>query len=221
MFTLVAHFTLFMQYRRIIVYMILAGWITACSKPDTESPLLEPYVDSDTHYRGTPYTAPGFWVADNHTCNMNELVSVTSSVDENRYGTYTTTYSVSDEAGNTSEVTIPVDVILPISDYYDIEWKAYDTCTSGNYNYYGLILDCDCEGDFVTAANFSNFGLSAVFNLPVSGTYYQFLTLDTTKAGVTFTGTATMSPAADTLKWSYIISDSISSDVCTSVWIKQ
>ena len=97
MFTLVAHFTRFMQYRRIFVYMMIAGWLSACSKPDTEAPLLEPYVDADSHYRGTPYTAPDYWVADNHTCNINEQVVITSTVDENRYGTYTTTYSATDD----------------------------------------------------------------------------------------------------------------------------
>lgn len=194
--------------------------VSACARQDTDAPVLELNTDNSIHYRGTTYNDPGFSVADNHDCNVQNNVEVLNTVDENRYGSYTVTYTVADNAGNQTEEIRAVDIVLPLTDYYSQTWKAYDTCTSGNYDYYGLIQDCDCYGDNVTVGNISNFGLSAAFTLPVSGQFSQFLTLDTTKAAVNFFGTATMNPTADSLKWSYLISDSISTDVCTSVWIK-
>jgi len=199
----------------------LLAMAAACSKTDTTEPTILLTADeSDVHYRTEPYTDPGFFIVDDYTCNLNEDVQIDGFVDINHYGTYQINYTVTDNAGNEAIASRIVDIILPVDDYYAIEWAAYDTCASGNYFYTGLIQDCDCGEFAVTVGNISNFGLSAVFNLPISGVYNQFLSLDTAKAGVSFLGTATMSTAADSLIWNYIISDSLSSDACRSVWIK-
>ncbi len=172
------------------------------------------------HYRGESYTDPGAQVADNYTCVPDLDFETLNLVDTSRYGTYQVIYTVTDEAGNESELIRTVNVVLPIEDYYQIEYKAYDTCTSNIYIYSGLIQDCDCPNFSVTVGNISNFGLSATFTLPVSGTYNEILSLDTTKASVHFEGFGTMSPSAETIRWEYSITDSISTDVCTSTWIK-
>lgn len=191
-----------------------------CSREDTEQPILVMVPDTDLHYRLEPYTDPGVDVADDQTCLRPEDVIVDNPVDVTRYGTYMITYSATDAAGNTALAQRPVDIILPLEDYYDQNWQAYDTCTSGNYQYTGLVQDCDCDAMAVTVGNISNFGLSASFTLPVSGIYNHMVTLDTIKAAVYFEGSGIMSVMADTLFWNYTIADSVSADVCRSVWIK-
>lgn len=204
-------------------FLILSSLVVlaSCSKQDTESPVISLVgAPTTSHFRGEPYLDEGIVVIDNHTCNLENEIFTDNTVDENRYGAYTVTYSVQDEAGNATNAVRNVEVVLPLTDYYLVDWHAFDTCTSGNYAYIGLVQDCDCPDFNVTVGNISNLGLSAIFALPVSGQFNQFITLDTAKAGVTFSGIATMNPTADSLFWSYIIADSVSSDVCTSVWVK-
>ena len=179
-------------------------------EPDTHTP----------HYRNSIYVDPGFDVVDDYSCQQDIAVTVDDQVNTSKYGTYLVTYTATDADGNIFETNRSVDVILPITDYYDFSYAAFDTCTSGNYFYTGLAQDCDCDVDKVTFGNISNFGLSATFPLPISGQYNHMVTLDTTKQAVTFLGTAVMSPAADTIYWNYVIMDSVSTDACRSVWIK-
>lgn len=208
---------------RLSIFVTLCGFlIISCKKDDTISPVILVNADPNSiHYRTEPYIDAGAEVADNHTCDLSASLQVINEVDINHYGTYSVTYVVEDEAGNTSQEVRNVEIILPLYDYYHQNYSAFDTCTSGNYFYTGLVQDCDCEDFVVTVANISNLGLSASFNLPVYGQYNQFLTLDTIKAAISFNGIGTMSSGADTINWEYIIQDSISSDVCRSVWIKE
>lgn len=206
---------------RVWILGVFVCLLAACSKNDDINPVIILNTDpSDVHYRGESYTDPGAEAADNYSCDLSTLIEVASFVDTSRYGTYFVIYSVEDDAGNMTEETRNVDIVLPLTDYYNLDYIAYDTCTTGNYFYTGLIQDCNCPTYGVTVGNISNFGLSALFTLPVSGTYNEILTLDTVKAGVHFEGFGTMSPSADQIKWEYTISDSISTDVCTSTWIK-
>lgn len=87
--------------------------------------------------------------------------------------------------------------------------------------YTGLVQDCNCPQNAVTVANISNFGMSALFTLPIDGQYNEIILMDTSKAAVSFYGEAKMSTGADTLFWNYSIADSVNTDVCSSVWIKQ
>lgn len=202
-----------------IIFLICL--VSSCKRNDEIGPVV--FLNSDTvevHYRGLPYYDPGIDAADNYTCDLTNI-EVINSVDTASYGSYTIIYRVTDDAGNMTEITRDVDIVLPVSDYYSLDYDAFDTCTSNTYFYTGLIQDCTCEGSVITVANISNFGLSAVFNLPLSGQYFEYVTLDTVKAGVHFEGFGIMTPGADSIKWEYAISDSVSTDVCRSTWIKQ
>ncbi len=211
-----------MNFRLFILLPLFGILILSCKREDTISPKI--FVNTDpvgVHYRAEPYEDAGAEVADNYTCNLSASLQVINEVDIEHYGTYFVTYIVEDVAGNTSQEVRTVEIILPINDYYHQNYAAFDTCTTGNYFYTGLVQDCDCADFAVTVGNISNLGLSASFNLPVYGQYNQFLTLDTIKAAISFNGIGTMSSGADTINWEYIIQDSISSDVCRSVWIKE
>jgi len=211
-----------MNLRLSILVSLCGILIISCKREDTISPKI--IVNSDlvgVHYRTEPYEDAGAEVADNHACDLSASLQIINEVDINHYGSYSVTYIVEDEAGNTSQEVRTVDIILPINDYYNQNYSAFDTCTSGNYFYTGLVQDCDCADFAVTVGNISNLGLSASFNLPVFGQYNQSLSLDTIKAAISFNGIGTMSSGADTINWEYIIQDSLSTDVCRSVWIKE
>lgn len=196
--------------------------ISACEKSDIIAPLIILIPDTvAVHYLGDTYIDPGINVTDNYTCDLTELTTIENDVDVNNYGTYIITYTTSDEAGNTSQANRLVDIVLRKENYYHLTYAATDTCNSGIYFYNGLIQDCACPENAVTVVNISNLGLSAIFTLPVSGLYNEIITLDTLKAAITFNGSAVMSTNADTLFWNYTIADSVTTDICRSVWIKQ
>ncbi len=209
-----------MHLKYIIICALLLA-LVSCQKPDVTSPKILVKIDpKPVHYRTEPYVDAGAEVVDDKTCNFDNLL-VSNAVDIYHYGTYPVTYTAEDEAGNLAEAVRNVEIILPLNDYYSQNYNAFDTCTSGNYFYTALIQDCDCNQNVVYVANISNFGLSASFNLSVFGQYNQFLSLDTTKTGVSFNGIGTMNSGADTLFWDYIIQDTIATDVCRSTWIKE
>lgn len=177
--------------------------------------------DTVLHYLNEPYVDAGITVLDDKSCTIDTSdIKTTVNVDITRYGEYSVVYIAEDAADNRSRLTRSVDVILRPLNYFDETYSAMDSCTSGNYPYTGYIQDCDCGLNAVTVGNISNFGSSALFTLDLSGRYSEKILLDTTRLGVTFTGTGIMSKSADTLKWTYTISDSINSDFCTSVWLK-
>ncbi|MFN3939935.1 MAG: immunoglobulin-like domain-containing protein [Chitinophagales bacterium] len=211
-----------MIFYRFTLLLCLLCLVSACKKADTIAPeitLLEDTVP--VHYLHEIYTDPGATVLDNHSCELGNFLSVANYVDIDNYGTYRVVYAVADASDNLATAERKVDIVLRTENYFHLTYAASDTCTSGNYFYNGLIQDCACEANAVTVANISNFGLSAIFTLPISGVYNEILTLDTTKAAITFNGFARMSTNADTLFWNYTIADSVTSDVCRSVWIKQ
>lgn len=211
---------LYTMFIRLLTCFLLAG-LVACEKPDTIAPRVHVNTDSiPTHYLNQPYTDPGATVIDNHDCKANELLTVINEVDITRYGTYNVIYTATDEQENSTEAVRNVDIVLQPSDYFSTYYTATDSCTSGNYSYVALIQDCDCPEQAVTVSNISNFGSSATFILPLSGTYNEIILMDTTRSGVDFLGDGLMSPGADTLNWQYTISTGSDSDFCRSVWVK-
>lgn len=169
---------------------------------------------------GEAYVDAGTEVIDDKDCNAGPAEIIVNEVDINSYGTYNVRYAASDAAGNSARATRFVDIVLKPEYYYDLTYTATDECTSGSYFYDGLIQDCDCDSNAVTVGNISGFGLSATFTIPLEGIYNQELNLDETLYDISFEGTGIMSPGADTITWNYSISDSITTDVCTSTWVK-
>ncbi len=79
---------------------------------DSENPKIElSGGDSYTTYLGNKYTDPGYNVTDNCSQDLKSKVKVTNNVNMNQTGTYSVTYEVSDEAGNTTSVKRTVKVI--------------------------------------------------------------------------------------------------------------
>jgi hypothetical protein len=206
---------------RYILFCISLLFLAACEKSDTLPPVIYVLPDAETHLLGIPYVDAGVEVLDNHDCDVANLLATESNVDVFQYGSYQVSYTATDQAGNTSQAFRDVDIQLAENNYFNLLYAATDSCSSGVYSYTGLIQDCDCDEEVVTVANISNFGLSATFQLPLSGQYNELLLMDTSRLGVSFNGIATMSRAADTLRWIYVISTADASDACSSTWIKQ
>lgn len=210
------------MYRILILGIIFSTFFSSsCKKADTQAPVITLTPDTLVHYLNYPYIDPGFTVTDNQSTGLEAKVIVQGTVDIHNYGSYSINYSVADENGNTGTASRKVDIVLSKDNYYYLTYAAYDSCTSGNFSYTGLVQDCNCPQNAVTVANISNFGMSALFTLPIDGQYNEIILMDTTKAAVSFYGEAKMSTGADTLFWNYSIADSVNTDVCSSVWIKQ
>ena len=80
-------------------------------QPDTASP--EPAVRGAEvlHKRDEPWAEPGYGASDERDGNLTDSVSITGSLDVSVTGTYHLTYSVTDAAGNESNLTRTVRVV--------------------------------------------------------------------------------------------------------------
>ncbi len=79
---------------------------------DIENPKIELSGGADyTTYLGGKYIEPGYNVTDNCSQELKAKVKVTNNVNMNQAGTYTVTYEVSDEAGNTASIKRTVRVV--------------------------------------------------------------------------------------------------------------
>ena len=80
--------------------------------PDTTPPVLTLLGDANaTHAKDTAWVEPGATASDTLDGNLTNQVTITGTVDVNSSGTYVLTYSVSDGAGNDSNVTRVVNVV--------------------------------------------------------------------------------------------------------------
>lgn len=64
-----------------------------------------------TLYEGSKYNEKGYTVSDNCSNNLNEKVVIDNKINTNKAGTYTISYTVTDESGNTNVVNRTIKVI--------------------------------------------------------------------------------------------------------------
>lgn len=94
---------------------------------------------------GGTYTEPGYTATDDVDGDITDRVEISGSVDCNRAGTYTITYTVKDSFGNTTSVTRTVKVKAiyqpPVNDPSDGEKVIYLTFDDGPSPYTQKLLD--------------------------------------------------------------------------------
>ena len=93
---------------------------------DTTAPVITVVGDNPaTILQGETYTDAGATATDNTDGNLTGLISVTGSVNTATVGSYTITYSVSDNAGNdaTATRTVLVQYLMPLPDT-GLTWGA-------------------------------------------------------------------------------------------------
>ena len=107
-------------------------------QPDTVSPELELFGEPKVpHKRDEPWAEPGYGASDERDGNLTDSVSITGSLDVNVTGTYHLTYSVTDAAGNESNLTRTVRVVdhfveLNATVDLDMIWVEPGTFTMGS-----------------------------------------------------------------------------------------
>ena len=107
-------------------------------QPDTASPELELFGGAEVpHKRDEPWAEPGYGASDERDGNLTDSVSITGSLDVNVTGTYHLTYSVTDAAGNESNLTRTVRVVdhfveLNATVDLDMIWVEPGTFTMGS-----------------------------------------------------------------------------------------
>lgn len=84
---------------------------TSCKKEDTTKPVLALNGSNPMNIDlGTSFTDPGATATDDVDGDISSSIGVTGTVDSSSVGTYTLTYTVSDDAGNVATTTRTVNV---------------------------------------------------------------------------------------------------------------
>lgn len=200
--------------------LILIGF-AACEPADNKAPILELMPGSRTVYvLGDIFVSPSFEVSDNRDCCLEAEVVSEGSVNTAKYGLYPVTYSVTDQSGNNTQLVVNYEVVVNKATWFDLGWNAADECSSGFYDYMANIQDCACPDSIVQVLNIGNFGPSARVDFELGGSFGEFATFNRQINGLTFTGTATLSCTADSLTLDYSVSDTLTTDVCTGLWVR-
>ena len=161
-------------------------FLAGCSKDeDTIAPVISLAGGNNVIY-SLPSTAggAGTWIDPGFSANDDKDGALTSvsvsgaaSVNLNRKGTYTVTYSVSDKAGNSSTETRTINVVNDAEAFAGTYAHSIDTCTatpSGAVNPSPVVTTSDSVNNLVSIDNFGGFNNS--------GTGFR------TKIEVTFAG---------------------------------
>jgi hypothetical protein len=173
--------------------------------PDTTKPVITIIGSNPASvYLNHAYNDAGATALDNKDGDLTSNIYTSNLVNVYALGTYTVTYSVSDEAGNTATATRTVKVIVePIQD----TTKPVITIIGSNpatiyakegYSDAGATAYDNIDGDLT-----SNIQISNNINTNIVGTYYVTYTVSD-KAGNTATATRTVKviakPCPDTTK---------------------
>ncbi|MBL0063973.1 MAG: DUF5011 domain-containing protein [Bacteroidetes bacterium] len=118
------------QLFRISIGLFTLGviFLTGCSKnEDTTAPSITLSGDQTmtvslpaTANGNSAYSEPGFSATDDEDGTITSSVTVSGTVDMNRKGSYTLTYTVADKAGNSTSVNRVVNVV---NDAEVLRWK--------------------------------------------------------------------------------------------------
>jgi formylglycine-generating enzyme required for sulfatase activity len=109
--------------------------------PDTTPPVVTLLGDANvTHAKDVAWVDPGATASDTLDGNLTNQVTITGTVDVNSTGAYVLTYTVSDAAGNDSNVTRTVNVVMATTRVVDLNatvamqmlWVEPGTFTMGS-----------------------------------------------------------------------------------------
>ena len=152
---------------------------------DKEAPVITLYGGSEVNIlMGGKYEEAGYLVTDNYDKDLSESVKVSGSVDINKEGEYTLTYTVTDSSGNTGSVSRKIIVkkaVITLSNSFNrVSPYSYNvslysnTIVKNNFNSNGIYL----EGYVRNKADsyklkLKNNRTEYVFNMSASGNYYK------------------------------------------------
>lgn len=215
------------NFRILGLLMLFVGTlvIVSCTKDedDTTGPviMLNGSATMTVDFK-TTFTDPGATAEDDEDGTVT--VTVTGTVDVNTAGTYTLTYSATDEAGNVSTAERTVYVTLRNTDVAGT-YKTTESCTSGPVGEYNCSVSSTGTNKMdIIFTNFGNFNVSTiVLNATLTGNTGQTVNIpNQVVSGISFTncsGTVTSNGTKMTI--TYTATDTNGSDSCTATWNKQ
>ncbi|HRH67509.1 MAG TPA: DUF5011 domain-containing protein [Bacteroidia bacterium] len=165
---------------RISIGLFTLGTIvlTGCSKDeDTTAPSIN--IGNQTITISLPAVAggnsafvdPGYTATDDEDGTLTSSVTVSGSVDPNRKGTYTLTYTVSDKAGNSTSVNRTVNVINDAEAFSGAYNNSVDTClVSPPSAFNATVTTSDTVNNLVKINNFGAFGTTINVWATINGT---------------------------------------------------
>lgn len=211
--------------------LALSSVFTACTKDSDSTPPVITLSGSSTIeiVLHSDYTEPGYTATDDNDGTITNRVVVTGSVDKDKIGTYTITYSVSDDAGNLTQVTRIVDVVVN-SAIYIATYHVSDVVTgtgAGTFEYNVPVTASSTDQTKLLFSNFGGFGTPVVasVNFAKDGTLTipaQDLTGTPGYEGhLTGTGTTSLDGNTLTVNYTYVYADGSGTATCVATYTKQ
>lgn len=209
--------------------------ITGCKKEDTTAPTITLVGNAaitqslPTTVNGGSWVDPGFTAEDNEDGNLTANVVVSGTVDANRKGSYTITYSVSDAAGNSASVTRTVTIVNDVNIYTGAYPNSVDSCQVGGvtaaFNPIATVVESDTVNNLCYITNFGAFGANVKVWATITGTNIS-ITSNQSLGGNAYIqniyaapSTMVLSTTSPTkLKVKYQWNDGVNSDVCTTYY---
>ncbi len=185
--------------------LLIAGMVfTGCKKDDVDAPTITLTGTDMEIDLGDSYTDAGATADDERDGDLSDKIVTTGTVDNTKVGTYTITYNVSDEAGNTAtEVTRTVKVrsnkLAGAYTVSDVVTGANPSSGNGTYTYNVTVTQAS-EYNKILIANFGGFGTSRVISATIDGSTItipaQTITPENETASTTLAGTGTYNGGA-------------------------
>lgn len=218
------------------VFVLLAistSLFTACKKDeDTEAPVItllgdNPQVISNI---GDPYIEAGATATDNEDGNISARIVITDEVDETEAGTYEVHYSVSDEAGNATDMHREV-IVKNTADPYKGNYTTLIQCPGlADYTYSEAIDVSKTINNriiFGKLGNYANNENKVYANISGSSIQIPSQTISgigTPAADRTFQGSGSIITSAGVTTINISVTETIVSSgaslVCTYIWTK-
>lgn len=151
----------------ILLTLVLAGitLVSGCKKEDENAPAISLNGLSEiTIDLGETFNDPGASANDEEDGDLTKSVTVTGTVDNQKVGTYTLKYNVSDEAGNpATEVTRTVKVRSnKLAGSYKVTDVVTGSSANGTYNYDVDITQSSTDYNKILIGNFGGFSVGKV-----------------------------------------------------------
>jgi len=229
------------QLFRISIGLFTLGviFLTGCSKDeDTTAPSITLSGDQTltvslpaTANGNSAYSEPGFSATDDEDGTITSSVTVSGTVDMNRKGSYTLTYTVADKAGNSTSVNRVVNVVNDAEVFAGAYNNSVDTCiATGPSAFNATVSTSDTINNLVKINNFGAFGTTINVWATISGSTTgasisvasnQSLGTNAYISNVFSTDCFVLSGASPTsFRIKYGWNDGTNSDVCTSYYIR-
>lgn len=223
-------------FKLFAIVAVIAVIGVSCTEDDITNPSITLTGQADMYVQlGDDFTDPGATASDSEDGDLTSQISVTGTVNTDQVGLYVLTYTVSDEAGNTTTETRNVYVEADgLAGSYAVTGVVTGP-GAGTYNYTETITASSVDYNKIIISNFSGFsnltinaivsGSTITINQTVSYDFDGDLTPDnatiTTQGSTYEVNTSGASPVAKILTINYQIDyGSGNIDVVSATYVK-